>query len=298
MKKILYITDSHFREKPPIGRTSSFLEDVTAKHLEFGEMCQAIKPDIVIHGGDFFDGPSPSMLTVLVALRIIEESGIKPWHMVLGNHTWRGRWEDWKRRSALTLLEELGYIKIYPHFFKMEIHNKVIISRHEQYVEKPVIWDHHLWKDYDGSADIFLVSDYHPFQGSKVITRKDGGRTRFVAPGAITRLKRTESDMTRPPCAALLKISPDASLPDVYTDVELKFLKFKTARPAETVFHDVIQCDESQERRQSYDEAVSLLKELGDKLRVYSIEDALRIIAKRTKARKEVLDLCLSRVHD
>jgi len=282
--KILYFTDSHFRETNPRGRKDNFLQSLIEKHTEIAEMSHAMKPDRIIHGGDLFDSPKQSIYIYNIMKKIIQASWHKHWDVVLGNHEWRGRWEDWKDRSALHALEEDGLIRLYEGHLDIDTYGCRIISRHEQYVEKPVPWPHILWKNYDGNADVFLVSDYHPFQGSKKV-----GDTLFVAPGAISRATRTESDLTRTPKVAYITIDETAK-------VKVKFFKLKSAKPADEVFiKDLAKVPSSQ---MNFQNAIDNLKALKDEIKLYSVEDVVKVVAATTKASQRVVDACLERLSE
>lgn len=282
--KILYLTDSHFRETNPRGRKDQFLQSLIEKHEEIAEMSHALKPNLIVHGGDLFDKPKQSVYLYTIVKKLIQSCYKSFWKVVLGNHEWRGSWDDWRERSALHALEEDGLIEICEGYFKQEVFGNVIISRHEQYVRKPVPWFHHLWKDYDGSANIFLVSDYHPFQGAHKVAG-----TLFVAPGAISRATRTESDMTRIPKVAFITLEPNK-------DPVVKFFKLKCAKPAEEVFiEDLAKVPIA---RMDFQKAIDNLKALKDEIRLYSVEDVIKVVAATTKASQKVVDACLERLSE
>lgn len=280
--KILYLTDSHFRESRPRGRKDDFLQSLIEKHREIAELSHKVKPTVIVHGGDLFDAPKQSIYLYQIVKKIIMECYDSRWHVVLGNHEWRGRWEDWRERSALHALEEDGLIKLHEGHLHLTIDGYEIISRHEQYVEKPVLWGHTLWKNYDGPANVFLVSDYHPFQGAKKV-----GNTVFIAPGAISRGTRTESDLTRTPKVAIITLGKSISA---------KFYDLKCAKPASEVFTEEIA--KVTKDKADFQSAIDSLKALGDEIKLYSVEDVIKVVAATTKATERVMNICLDRLSE
>jgi DNA repair exonuclease SbcCD nuclease subunit len=261
--------------------------------MEFSSMCRKIEPDCVIHGGDLFDGPIQSMRELLAMVEAIRHSMTKrfrPWHVLIGNHPWKGKWDEYKDRSALTVLERLNLIFLHPDEYIIRPSTKFLVhTRHVQMVEHEVPWEHVRFKDYDGPGNVFLVSDYHPFQGHKVIKTKKGP-VHFVSPGALARTKRIEEDIERQPCAALLTFEG--------SDIDVKFLYFKCAAPGTEVMNLDDGQQQIREMQRDIDEAVTSLLDLSDNLVVFDVEDVLNIIAKQVDARQEALDLCLRRLRN
>lgn len=287
MKTILYITDSHFKETNPRSRIDNYLESLLEKHYEFCEMVKKLKPTYVLHGGDFFDGPVQSVYLFRKIREMIASSG-RVWDIMLGSHPWRGRWSSWKPKSALTALEDLGLIRVHETAHSVILGTLTAEMIHCQMVKEPVPWEHTLWKDYKGEADIFLCSDYHPYQGAEWIEVEGGREVLFVAPGAIVRNAKTQADMEREPCAALIKVKG--------TVASCKFLKFKSAKPAFEVF-DYREEDEPTDNRESFDEAIANLKDFSKQIKIHTVDDVIRVVAKATKTESEVVDRCLDRVN-
>lgn len=285
--KILYITDSHLKERPPKSRVEGYFDHIHAKHMEFAKMCLKVDPDEVWHGGDLFDGPDQSIKLLLAMHECITKSmgGKKrPWHVLLGNHPWRGRWEDWSDKSALTALERLGLITLYhkDHTHRAS-HDITIHMEHLQMVETPKPWKHTLFKDYAGPGQVFLVSDYHPFQGHQIVNG-----VHFISPGAVSRGSRAETDITREPCAALITIEGP--------NVDVRFLKFKSALTANEVIITEDKQVEKSNRRKNVDEAVECLKGLQG-IKIHSIEDVLALVSEQAGSSQEVIDICQRRLN-
>jgi DNA repair exonuclease SbcCD nuclease subunit len=297
--RILYFTDVHLKEKNPISRCDNYLESMKAKLFEIGEMTAKLKPDLVICGGDLFDTPKQSIFLLNQTIECFDQfvNRCLPVQVVLGNHEWRGRWEDWAEKSAYKVLVGTNRVHLYEHKFERKLMGFKIVSIHEQFVEKPVPWPHHLWEDYDGTADIFLVSDYHPHQGAKIAKTKKGP-VLFVAPGALSRGSRSEDDMNREPSVAWITLKGK-----IIQDVDVKFFTLKCAKPAAEVFREDLAVEalmkaEREENRKAIDEAVQNLKELRDKILIHDPSDLIRVVAGRIGAKRKVMERCLERLEN
>jgi DNA repair exonuclease SbcCD nuclease subunit len=295
--KILYFTDVHLKEKNPISRADNYLESMMEKLFEIGEMTVKLKPDLVICGGDLFDSAHQSIFLQNKAIECIDNfvNRCLPVQVVLGNHEWRGRWEDWVEKSAFKVLQAMNKVHLYERKFERKLMGFKIVSIHDQFVEKPVLWPHHLWKDYDGTADIFLVSDYHPHQGAKIVKTKKGP-VLFVAPGAISRGSRSEEDMKREPMVAFITLKGK-----IIQDVDVKFFTLKCAKPPEEVFRQDLEIEAlmraiRDERKEAIEEAVTNLKELKDKIKIHDPSDLIMVVGKRIKADRKVMERCLTRL--
>lgn len=295
--KILYFTDVHLKEKNPVSRADNYLESIMEKLFEIARMIEGLRPDLVICGGDFFDTPHQSILLQNKAMEFFEAIPKRalPVQMVLGNHEWRGRWEDWEDRSAYAVYQKMGFVHLYERMFLRQTMGVRVVSIHDQYVEKPVLWPHHLWKDYDGKGRLFLVSDYHPFQGDKIVITKSGP-VRFVAPGAVSRGSRSEEDMNRVPQVAMIHLNSE--VPDRWN---VKFYPIKCAKPAEEVFRADLEVEAlmravREEREEAIVEAVNNLKELRDKIKIHDPSDLIMVVGKRLKTTRKVMERCLERL--
>jgi len=290
--KILYLTDTHLKEKNPVSRIDNYLDSLMLKLIEVAEIATELSVDYIIHGGDFFDQAHQSVYLLNRVLEFFDKipKRLLPIHVVLGNHEWRGRWEDWREKSALKTLMEMNLIILHEGYLLIPVNGMKVHSRHEQFVRKPVMWPHHLWTDYEGPGDIFLVSDYHPGQGYHVIKTRGGKRVHFVAPGAIARIGRSSEDICKVPSVAIIEISKRG-------EVDAYFRALQSAKPAE----DVISVPEkaSQKdvvRQQRLDDAVSALKSLSKEMGAFRIEDVVRTLAKNSTYSEIEVELCLKRL--
>lgn len=57
--RFLFFTDDHKRGTSPENRTDNFPATLVRKLKELVEIAQEYEVDYILHGGDFFDVPSP-----------------------------------------------------------------------------------------------------------------------------------------------------------------------------------------------------------------------------------------------
>lgn len=111
MIKLLYITDTHFRGVPPVGRTDDFLASIKAKLAEVARIARGEGADAFIHGGDLFDTPEPGLGFAGELLSTLMSGLQVPMYAVPGNHDLYGHNQGSLPRTLLGLLSQLGFIK-------------------------------------------------------------------------------------------------------------------------------------------------------------------------------------------
>jgi DNA repair exonuclease SbcCD nuclease subunit len=82
---LLYLTDTQFQGATPSGRTDSFMETCLRKIQEVAEIVEAENVRAIIHGGDFFNSPSPSFGVVSAIIDACQAAGCQ-WYVNPGNH--------------------------------------------------------------------------------------------------------------------------------------------------------------------------------------------------------------------
>lgn len=283
--KILYITDSHLKDKNPVCRKDDYPTAIIGKMRDAVNLANEHKAHLV-HGGDLFDSPRISFALFYRLWSVLQSYWRKPMQIVVGNHEWKGSWDEWSGKSPLAILQLAGIAKLYPEELVWNADGFVIHSVHKHIVDKPVLWEHTLMSDYAGPGNIVLISDYHPQQGH-IIKKLGKKKVHFISPGAMARGSRAETDITRTPCAALIDIE--------WPEIEVSFVPLPSALPAGDVYNERVE-DTVAEKRQSFDEAVQHLKSLAKQIKVCSVLDVLEIVARRTNPSKEAKELCQSRL--
>ncbi|QGT99266.1 hypothetical protein SYNTR_0673 [Candidatus Syntrophocurvum alkaliphilum] len=224
--KILYITDTHIRGNNPANRIDNLPETLKNKLREINKIAIENKVDYILHGGDFFDTPSPSLAITGEFLEIFREFEA-PIYVISGNHDLFGANLSSLPRTLLGFLSRLGFINILNPGVPIYIHkNNVKLQLTGQpyhfdmdrrsveldYVVKKGACDvaihmvHGMLsyeKEFPGDvtlieqitnteADITLSGHNH--LGFGVIEKDD---KHFINPGAVVRLSNHKSELTR-----------------------------------------------------------------------------------------------------
>ena len=109
--KILFFTDTHLRSSNPKNRKDDFPKTLEEKLIEITEIVDEYGIDYVIHGGDLFDRPDTSVLTVTKYANIIKKIN-KPIYIISGNHDIFGLNPATLDRTMLGLLGNLNFLNI------------------------------------------------------------------------------------------------------------------------------------------------------------------------------------------
>lgn len=109
--KILFFTDTHAKTKTPTRRSGNFERDVVEKFAWICMTAQRERADMIVHGGDLFDGPHPSYRLAANIMRLIAATGI-PWYQVLGNHDILGHNPETYKTGVFSFFEQLPNFEI------------------------------------------------------------------------------------------------------------------------------------------------------------------------------------------
>lgn len=85
MDKFVYITDTHFRTKPPRNRTDDFVVSLLKKLEWVIKFCKKKKCVHLLHGGDLFDSPKIDDKIAGTVAKMFARSGLQV-YFILGNH--------------------------------------------------------------------------------------------------------------------------------------------------------------------------------------------------------------------
>ena len=109
--KLLYFTDTHIRGTNPKNRLDNFYQTLKNKFHEVIEIAKYENVDYILHGGDLFDRPDPSVSIVSDFAKIFNEFRV-PIYIVSGNHDIFGHNPSTLDRTMLGLLCNLGILNL------------------------------------------------------------------------------------------------------------------------------------------------------------------------------------------
>ncbi|TFZ39802.1 metallophosphoesterase [Soehngenia longivitae] len=240
--KILFLTDTHLRSSNPKNRKDDFQKTLENKLEEIAQMVDEYEIDFVIHGGDLFDRPDTSVLTVTKYANIIKKIK-KPIYIISGNHDIFGLNPATLDRTMLGLLGNLNFLNIirdddkiilekenirvqvtgkpYTYDIDSNVSNYILESVdsncnysinivHGMLLDKPFIKGipYTLIDDIlETKADITLSGHYHA--GFGIIFRNN---KYFINPGSLVRITNSLKEIERIPQVAIITLNKDISI--------------------------------------------------------------------------------------
>jgi len=250
--KILFLTDTHLRSSNPKNRKDDFQETLEEKLIEITQIVDENDIDYVIHGGDLFDRPDTSVLTVTRYANIIKRIK-KPIYIISGNHDIFGLNPATLDRTMLGLLGNLNFLNIirdgdkiilekdnirvqvtgksYSYDIDSSISNYILDSVdsncnysinivHGMLLDKPFITGipYTLIDDIlETKADITLSGHYHA--GFGVISKNN---KYFINPGSLVRITNSLKEIERIPKVAIITLDQSISI---------ELISLKVAKP-------------------------------------------------------------------
>ncbi|HOK63610.1 MAG TPA: metallophosphoesterase [Soehngenia sp.] len=250
--KILFLTDTHLRSSNPKNRKDDFQETLEEKLIEIAQIVDENDIDYVIHGGDLFDRPDTSVLTVTRYANIIKRIK-KPIYIISGNHDIFGLNPATLDRTMLGLLGNLNFLNIirdgdkiilekdnirvqvtgksYSYDIDSSISNYILDSVdsncnysinivHGMLLDKPFITGipYTLIDDIlETKADITLSGHYHA--GFGVISKNN---KYFINPGSLVRITNSLKEIERIPKVAIITLDQSISI---------ELISLKVAKP-------------------------------------------------------------------
>jgi DNA repair exonuclease SbcCD nuclease subunit len=298
MRKFIYFTDLHYGARP-VNRKDDYNKSILGKlervfQLAYKNEC------VLLYGGDLFDSPKIGFLAFNPLINLLNsyiERGLKL-HVVMGNEGHDGHPEQ----SPLELLNSVGVVEIirtYKEFgdvrvigaghgtdpvissneYSSKSHTNILLTHHTL-TKSPVIFEHYLWEDFKVPVEIVCVAHYHPYQGIE-----DVSGIKFIAPGALSRRKKTKHDIDRiPKC--------------VYIQVENGIIKTKELdiKCEKDVWSNNLrlEIEESIADNTTVKDEITNMKNLIDEqVSFTNINDALRSFAKRINHTDETVNYIL-----
>jgi len=111
--KLLYLTDTHIRNTNPPVRRDDFAASLKTKLSEIVALANDLQVEAVLHGGDFFDLPCPSLSEAGDFVSLFAELRA-PIYAVAGNHDVFAYDPGTLDRTMLGFLDRLGHIRLLP----------------------------------------------------------------------------------------------------------------------------------------------------------------------------------------
>ncbi|WP_027718171.1 metallophosphoesterase family protein [Desulfovirgula thermocuniculi] len=109
--RLLFLTDTHFRGTSPQHRRDNLMETQKEKMREVAALVRELEINAVIHGGDLWDSPQPSLAVGAEFGALLKELGV-PVYAVPGNHDLFGQNPATLPRTMLGLLARWGIVHL------------------------------------------------------------------------------------------------------------------------------------------------------------------------------------------
>jgi DNA repair exonuclease SbcCD nuclease subunit len=310
--KFLYLTDTHIRGNNPLNRTDNLAQTLKDKLTEVLEIASHYQVDYILHGGDFFDTPSPSLAITGEFLELFNECHI-PIYAISGNHDLFGANQNSLPRTLLGFLARLGFIKL------LEAGQPIFLDKHNcrvQLTGQPYHYDmdrRESGLDYTvkkNGADVaihmvhgMLVNE-NSFPGDLTlidqitgteadvtlsghnhlgfgIIEKDGKS--FINPGALVRLSNHRNEISRPVQVVLINLDGKRE--------ESTILPLKCARPGQEVL-DRSKAEEKNALQMKIDMFAQEIKQVSNMERMNVkniIDEVVESLGESPEVREEAL---------
>jgi|GEM_PF-3260787 DNA repair exonuclease SbcCD nuclease subunit len=311
--RVGYFTDTHVRADSPENRNDDYRKAILTKLEEIGDIFVKEKVDVILFGGDLYDGPEPAN-SVVTDVQNILSSWQKRIIGVVGSHDYIGYQMTTLKRTALGIAcSAKGLIEIvggegFPEY--IELGNNIVVTgvphtywfaddvknnyrpryiegstqiqlTHGDLVDIPVPWSHLLIDNAGTESDLVLSGHYHP--GWKGVKKKKfviGAHLQevmFYNPGAIARLSRTS--IVRMPKVAIIDITPEIKVREVY-------LKSANATP----FKETEEVQECENSMQDLENLLTMI-ESSTTTSAIDIRERIHQVAKIKEIEKDVVDM-------
>lgn len=260
--KVLFFSDVHLAERPPLARAPSYADDLFAKLEEIRELAGTC--DVTICGGDWLHWPRPPQTSHRLVRRLIEllQGWPHPLLSAIGNHD--------SSEAANIERQPLGVVQ------QAFARGPVRFLRGDYYVDGPgpsaQVSAAHWQPDIDDRPDLYRVQripgvdfvlkvshgmvmprgeyPYRCVQMDAVETeadivllghmhwqtwppRKNPTGTWFVGPGSVGRTSRQDA---HEPSVLTLELDKGRNELQSWQDLNMKLVPLKSARPASEVF--------------------------------------------------------------
>lgn len=313
--RLLYLTDTHGRGNSPQSRKDDFLATLEAKLHEAVEIAKASGAFAILHGGDFFDIPNPSLPVVWRFISPFQEAQI-PVYGVAGNHDFYGYNPETLPRTVLGFLHQLEIVKLLepgepvylddgevrvqltgqPYHYEIDRRERrydywvdkrdadyAVHIVHGMVVERPLAPgvpyttpDQIIGTE----ADITLCGHNH--LGFRDV-EKDGKL--ILNPGGLVRLSAHPVEMARHPQVVLIELGRGQR-------IQYQMVRLKCAAPGDEVI-DRSRAIEAEMKARKLEEFVQRVKDAGE-FKSLDVDSLIREISSRKAISEKVRDRTLA----
>ncbi|NLK52709.1 MAG: serine/threonine protein phosphatase [Syntrophomonadaceae bacterium] len=109
--RFIYLTDTHCRGTPPVNRKDDYVTALRAKLNEVALLAREWEVTALLHGGDLWDLPNPSIKVVNYFISSLKAAQV-PIYIIAGNHDLRGQDLNTLPHTMLGLQNELGLLRL------------------------------------------------------------------------------------------------------------------------------------------------------------------------------------------
>lgn len=316
--KFLFLTDTHIRTNSMRSRMDSIADTLETKLKEVNFLAKKYAVDAVLHGGDLFDRPDVTVMTVSRFAKILSELSC-PLYAVAGNHDMYAHNPKTLPRTMLGLLDALGVLQLIPEegivlhgdcqvqlsaapfrydidrgereaYYVKRQNESVdyhILMVHGMLLKKPFIADisHTVIADLDElDADVVLAGHYH--NGFETTFEKN---TWFINPGSLLRTSNSTMDMERTPQVVILTLEKGK-------EINIERVPLVSAQKGDLVLSREVAKD-NELRRENLERFKQLIREQVE-LERYDILNVLQELSKKEQVEQDVVDEALARLAD
>ena len=316
--RLLFLTDTQARGSTPQNRKDDFFQTLLRKLDEVVSLANGLGASAIVHGGDLFDAPAPSLgVGAEVGMAFLRAR--MPVYVVLGNHDEFGHNPSTVGRTMAGLLARLGVIRLLeegekvfleedgfvlqltgqPYHYEIDIRepeldyciskdprsHRAVHVAHGMLVSRP-LFPGAPFTPIDRvsphtEADVTLVGHNHIGFGCI----ESGGKL-FVNPGALVRVNNHPLEMSRVPRVSIVDINSEGA--------RVSFVELKCAKPGDEVL-DRAKVEEEEFRAARLAGFVQQLRSSSE-FKSYGLDEIIAEIAMTAGASERVKAESLRRI--
>lgn len=298
------------------SRLDNVPDTLEAKLTEVGEIARTEKVDAILHGGDLFDRPDVSIMTVGRYAKIMAAYPT-PVYATIGNHDIFAHNPKTLPRTMLGLLDVLGHIELIPENgirlesdcvvqlsaapFRYDIdrgdREAFYVKRQDDTVDCHLLIVHGMLLQKPFLADISqtVIGDLNPLDADIVLSghyhsgykATESKGTLFINPGSLLRTSNSLYDLQRIPQVLILDVDKGGVK-------DYRYIQLRSAKPGEEVLSRQLTI-ENQMRQENLEQFKQLVREHVD-LDRYDIYHIMEDLANAENFASEVVEEAMARI--